>query len=82
MSSGCVYMHSFTDVRTVIGVLFSRLGNTIFISAWAISVARSTISGNARASMSGTGSRTVPTSFFYAVSHVVECVQIGNTGKC
>ena len=58
----------------------SCLGITIFISAWAISVARSTISGNARAFGCGTGSRTVPTSFFYAVSHVVECVQLGNTG--
>ena len=43
-------------------------GCTIYISAWAIDVARSTIPGNARASVRGTGSRTVPTSSFYAIA--------------
>jgi len=75
----CLYA-SFTDIHTITSVYLSCLGITIFISAWAISVARSTISGNARAFGCGTGNRTVPTSFFYAVSHMVECVQLGNTG--
>ena len=43
--------------------VLSCLGITIIISAWAISVARSTISGNARAFGCGTGSRVVPTLF-------------------
>ena len=38
-------------------------GITIYISAWAISVARSTKPGNARASIRGTGDRAVPTLF-------------------
>jgi len=57
----------FADSHTNIIVGF-MLGRECYIHIGVgFSVARSTISGNARASKCGTGDRTVPTLFLYAV---------------
>ena len=63
MSSGCVYTHPFTSVHAIC-VIYIGIGTTIFISAWAIGVARSTISGNARASRCGMSSESSSHAFF------------------
>ena len=53
-------------------------GIAIYISAWAINVARSTISGNARAFGCGTSDEVVPTSSFYAVNEKRMTVESGS----
>jgi hypothetical protein len=53
-------------------------GIAIYILAWAINVARSTISGNARAFGCGTSDEVVPTSSFYAVNEKRMTVESGS----
>ena len=67
MSSGCVKAHPlclYVCLFVILGRRMVMKGDCDDISAWAISVARSTKLGKAKASKCGMGSRTVPTLFF------------------